>query len=734
MISDRTSINLLLQKSQRLFTYRKLDKALKLTQQALDLSREVDYPTGLIQANLLLGWIEMTKGRYQGNAKNYPKALEYVEAAKALSDSTGNEKQIEILLAFNNVYQNQQDFDTAENFCQKALDKSNKEEDLKNKILCWCAISNLSIRQNKFEDALEYAQKARHELKQNKALASDKMLVAEIYNQLGQVYIKRQEYGKILDYGQTVLELSRALGDIEKEITSLNNIAIFYGVKSDYKTAMQYFLEALDKSKAVDFRQNIAQCLINIATIYAHLFNFQEAILRYKTMLEEYEDVLMTNTKIIVYNNLGNIHYQLDEQEQAEFYFEKALSLSKENSYKEMIAHSLAQLSRTNVARKDLGKASENANQAQELIQNLGEVNGKQINFINLGNIEYHLDNLDEAIKLTSRGIAAAKRMGDEATEIQGYQLLANIYRKAKKFEKALDYQMVYSKAQENFSKEQRNRYIIDLEIKNAIKEKQTEIEQLTKENEYQSLLLNQSDQIAKQNAQLIAANEELRQFAYVASHDLKEPLRMIGSYTQLIYRMHGADFNEDSKIYFDFVKEGAERMNNLLDALLRYATIGKTDEDLDEVKIKDVVDIAKINLRVRIEESNATIHSENLPIVFSSQSLLIQLFQNLISNALKFQKPDVAPEIFITGKKIKEEYIIRVKDNGIGIKPEYKDRIFVIFQRLHNRTKYEGTGIGLAICYKIMQRLDGRIWVEPNETGGATFCIVIPIKKNIID
>ena len=129
-------------------------------------------------------------------------------------------------------------------------------------------------------------------------------------------------------------------------------------------------------------------------------------------------------------------------------------------------------------------------------------------------------------------------------------------------------------------------------------------------------------------------------------------------------------------------------------------------------------------------DRSNAVIQYENLPIVYSSQSLLIQLFQNLISNALKFQKPDVAPEINISSKSSKEEYVICVQDNGIGIKPEYKDRIFVIFQRLHNRTKYEGTGIGLAICYKIMQRLDGRIWVESNEKGGATFCIALPKKK----
>ncbi len=148
-------------------------------------------------------------------------------------------------------------------------------------------------------------------------------------------------------------------------------------------------------------------------------------------------------------------------------------------------------------------------------------------------------------MKLISQGIVAAKRMGDIANEIRGYQLLSNIYRKKKDFEKALDYQLIYSNARENFAKEQRNRQIIDLEIKNAITEKQKEIEQLTKENEFQAILLKQSDKIADQNAQLLAANDELRQFAYVASHDLKEPLRMIGSYIQLIHRLHADQFTE---------------------------------------------------------------------------------------------------------------------------------------------------------------------------------------------
>ena len=173
--------------------------------------------------------------------------------------------------------------------------------------------------------------------------------------------------------------------------------------------------------------------------------------------------------------------------------------------------------------------------------------------------------------------------------------------------------------------------------------------------------------------------------------------------------------------------------MNGLLDALLRYATIGKTEEDLQPVQVTDVVELALINLRVRLEETKAVVEFFDLPLVRSSQSLLIQLFQNLISNALKFSKSATKPHIFIDAVETEEEHIIRVKDNGIGIDPEHQKQIFIIFQRLHSRTEYEGTGIGLAICQKIVQRLGGRIWVESEPGKGATFLFSLPKAKDKI-
>ncbi len=722
-------IHSLLSKSAQLYTHRSMEQAIRVAQEALQLADQSTYVKGMIRSNLLLGQFHNTTAKYLGDKSISLKAQAYLQEAFQLNQVPHeNGNTLDILLALGEAYQNNTAYEEAANYYAKALDYAQKQKDLRGEILTYCAQSQLAILRNDFKRASELANYCLELLEEKEA--KYQYLAAEAYNQLTQICIKRQDYGSLLEYCEPLLKISRAQNEVEKELNALNYLAIYYGNLSDYKRAMQYLLEALNKSRAIDFRSVTAACLINIGTIYAQFYNHEEAQSRYKTVLKEYHDVIDNNTRAIVLNNVGNIYYETDHYTEAKAYFQQSLDLAKSIQYREMMALSLAQLSRNNTALGHIDKALELANEAQVLIQELGDVNGREVNLLNLGNIHYLRQDYERAIILTSQGIVAAKRRQDKANEIRGYQLLAKIHRDVGDFKKALQYQLVYSNAQEGFAKERLNRQVMDLEIQYAIKEKQKEIEQLTKENRFQAIMLEQKDQIVKQNAQLLQANEELRQFAYVASHDLKEPLRMIGSYTQLIFRRHGQDFDEDSESYFDFVSEGVNRMNNLLDALLRYATIGKTDEEFEEVRLNDAIELAVINLRVRIEETEAEVNIPQLPVVQSIQSLLIQLFQNLISNALKFRKPNTSPVVNISAREEKEEIIVSVSDTGIGIAPEYQERIFVIFQRLLTRAHYDGAGIGLSICLKIMQRLGGRIWIESEVDQGATFFIALPKVK----
>ncbi len=720
-------IHSLLKESDDHFLKRDLQDAMKFAEKALELSKDSTYVKGIIASNLLLGKIYTTSGRFHAEQNHFPTALNFIKQADSKNQGPHqNGNSIEIYLAYGDVFQSLSEYDKAVDFYNNALDYGRSEEKKEGIIKSLCALSHHFIVQKELNKSFDCANEALNLIDDQ----TPDTIKAGVYNQLCQVYIKKQEYTSVLKYGLEALNLSRKIGEVEKELTALNNIAVYYGVQADYKTAMEYFLDALEKSKSINFRQNTSQSLINIATIYASLYNYREAINRYQTVQKEYDDVIDDYTRVIVWNNLGNIYYHSDASEKAINSFEKAYQLAVKINYREMIAHTLAQKGRANAALNNFTLALENAEEAKELIAELGEINGKQINLINFGNIFYHKKDFDQAIRLTSQGIVTAKRMNDKENEIRGYQILAKIYQELKDFEKALDYQLVYSKAQEGFAKEQRSRQVLDMEIQFAIRQKQKEIEQLTKDNEYQALLLEQSDRIANQNVQLLQVNEELRQFAYVASHDLKEPLRMIGSYTQLINRRLKQHVDEDTESFFGFVSEGVIRMNNLLDALLKYATIGKNELEIEPVDLNDILDLSKINLQVSIEETQTkVIAKKSLPVVQSVQSLLIQLFQNLISNAIKFRKKDTSPEIHVFSKEEEDCHRIYIQDNGIGINPEFQERIFIIFQRLHTRSQYEGTGIGLAVCLKIVQRLGGVISVNSQIGEGATFSFTIPKK-----
>ncbi len=714
----------LLHKAQLLYRARSLEEALVVTQEAKSLYALNGDHEGVITTNLLLAKIYDTSGRYHGDTKKMREAQSFINAAATLTNTPRQKLAVE--LAQSQAYLSEKSSETAERHLKKLLTHSQEEKEIDYQILALVGLSENATHQNEFDKALAHAETAKRLLGDDKVRRAD-ALVATVYNQLSQIYFKQQNYDSMLTCSEKVLQISAKAGDVEKEINALKNIAIYNAAKSNYKKAMQYFLDSMDKSKSINYRYHTGQCLINIATIYANLYNHEDAISRYQMVLENYSDIISKNTRIVIYNNLGNIYYFSDRLTQATNYFEKANNLAQQRNYTEMIILSLANLSRAYIAKGKIDLAKEKAKMAEDLMGNQGDINGRQINLLNLGHIYYLQGDFNKAMLFTSKGITAASRMKDETNEVQGYQLMSNIYQLQGDYKTALDYQLVYSKAQDKFAKEQRNRQIIDLEIKNAIKEQQKEIEQLTRENEYQALLLKQNEQIAEQNALLVAANEELRQFAYVASHDLKEPIRMIGSYTQLIERKHKHQFTEDSQTYFTYVKEGVIRMNDLLDALLKYTTVSKTEENFEAVALGDIVEIAVINLRVSVDENKAVINCHELPTVMSIRSLLIQLFQNLISNAIKFKKPEMHPEITISAKTTKDEVIIQVSDNGIGINPDYQERIFVIFQRLHTRTEYKGTGIGLAICHKIVQHVGGRIWVESDVDQGANFFVALP-------
>jgi signal transduction histidine kinase len=239
------------------------------------------------------------------------------------------------------------------------------------------------------------------------------------------------------------------------------------------------------------------------------------------------------------------------------------------------------------------------------------------------------------------------------------------------------------------------------------------------------------NDQLKIQAEELTRSNRDLEQFAYVASHDLQEPLRKVASFCQLLQRRYGGQLDERADQYIEFAVDGAQRMQRLINDLLAFSRIGRLTAGFTDVDLNRVLTEVKSQLETRAGE-DGEITWTDLPTVEGEEPLLTTLFVNLIGNSLKFRRPGVPPRITVSGEREGEQWRINVRDNGIGIEPEFADKVFVIFQRLHARDAYEGTGIGLAIVKKIVEYHGGRIWLDLDVESGTSINFTLPVLAGI--
>ena len=266
-------------------------------------------------------------------------------------------------------------------------------------------------------------------------------------------------------------------------------------------------------------------------------------------------------------------------------------------------------------------------------------------------------------------------------------------------------------------------------ELELRVQERTSQLEQANEALKAENIeRLRAEEAIKRYTKELERSNKELQQFAYVASHDLQEPLRMVGSFLQLLERRYSPQLDQDAKDFIFYAVDGAKRMQSLILDLLEYSRVGTRGKPFEKIDLNKILNLAKNNLKVAINESKANIICDQLPAIYADDTQMVQLFQNLIGNAIKFHGENT-PEIHIFSTRKNGSLEVSVKDNGIGIDPRYADRIFLIFQRLHNREDYPGTGIGLAICKRIVERHGGSIWVDSREGEGSTFRFTIPVK-----
>jgi PAS domain S-box-containing protein len=234
-------------------------------------------------------------------------------------------------------------------------------------------------------------------------------------------------------------------------------------------------------------------------------------------------------------------------------------------------------------------------------------------------------------------------------------------------------------------------------------------------------------EHLAKTVEELKRSNDDLQQFAYVSSHDLQEPLRMVSSYTQLLAKRYKGRLDSDADEFIAFAVDGCNRMQGLIQDLLAYSRAGTNEKKLRKVSSENALQKALINLRAAITQSGAVVTHDALPAITTDETQFTQIFQNLVGNAIKYRRAEV-PRVHVSAARNDgNEWTFSVRDNGLGIDPQYFERIFVLFQRLHGRDEFEGTGIGLAVCKRIVERLRGKIWVESQLEKGSTFYFTLP-------
>ena len=231
---------------------------------------------------------------------------------------------------------------------------------------------------------------------------------------------------------------------------------------------------------------------------------------------------------------------------------------------------------------------------------------------------------------------------------------------------------------------------------------------------------------LARYAAELTRSNAELEQFAYIASHDLQEPLRTVRSYVQLLARRYQGKLDSDADEFIGYAVDGVGRMQALINGLLAYSRVSTRGGEFKPVDCEALLDRSLANLQMAIEDSKAVVTHDPMPTVTADELQLGQVFQNLISNALKFHA-EQPPRVHISAENKAKEWVFSVRDNGIGIEPQYFQRLFIIFQRLHRQEEYPGTGMGLAVCKKIVERHGGRIWMESEPGRGSTFYFTMP-------
>ena len=581
-----------------------------------------------------------------------------------------------------------------------------------------------------------------------------------IYNDLAIVHRKNGNYRLAFSYYEKVLSIAEKINDYEMISSAYHGLGTMHREIGIYDKAVSYYLKSFEISVRMQSLKNIIASHRDIAETYLKAKDYDKALIhiekahalaltqKAKYPTEEEPNVQLAN----VLKCYGEILFERGDTEGALKKYEEAIAIYRVIDLKVYIARTLMLIADVHFKKQEFGKVTETYKECLQYESQFLDSDQAELHY-KIGLLYRQQNRAADAEKEFLKSLEIAQKLDyKEVAQRANYKLFLLYFDKHEN-QKALFHLNNANALNDSLFSANKTRQTAEMELKFDTEKRENEINTLRARETRFLLVVSiaaflmivlflgflvqirgrsfsamkvKNDEIQQQYKRLEESNEILSQFAYVAAHDLKEPLRSIGSYVGLIQMKYAKDLPPDAKEYMQFVNSGVKRMYSLLTDLLDFSQVISQQPGAEVIRPDEVLEDVKANLRNAIESKNAQVICANeLPSIRMNRLHLLQLFQNLIGNALKFTTS--MPVVTVGGKEENGHIILTIQDNGIGINKEYGNKVFVLFQQLNKKDKFEGTGIGLTICKNIVEKYNGKIWFESEENIGTKFYISIP-------
>lgn len=572
--------------------------------------------------------------------------------------------------------------------------------------------------------------------------------VAHLLNSLGVLCLRSGDYEAGLKYLTEARPIWVELGDPMRAAYLLINIGLLQDKLGHFDAAVRALEQALVEMDQANNPRLKSYALNNLGAAYERAKQYPTALTYYQQALALKSELkLSPASEITTLGNIHNILVELGREAEAEQVYLQALAITQQHQDRASLQHLLRQRADALLALGQLSTARQLYEQSLELAQEFDRKEAQMSLYRQLAKTAeaqerwadaYRFEQEHGALQQDLYDQENADRMAEmqaryELTEMEKRVATLQAVQRSKELQllvllAVVALFVVALLALYNRYRLRRRAQRL-MEQRNEETERQNQLLALkNQEIQHQNRRLEeQGHAIQAQNQQLQQSNEELGQLAYAASHDLREPLRTIASYLQLLQRRYGDRLDDTGQEFLGYAVQGASRLQDLLSDLLEYSRVGRMNLPSAQVHLNEVVQRVEENLRSRIDDAGAKLHAAALPSLQGYPTELYLLFQNLISNAIKFRRMGIVPEIRIDAREEGSYHLISVQDNGIGIEMRHQERVFQMFQRLHLRDAYEGTGVGLTMCQKVVRNHGGYIWFDSTPGAGTTFWIKLP-------